>query len=355
MVKKVLHVVGTLDVGGIEKWVCNMINHEKENENETDFYIFSADPKKIKILKDINIDNSKVYLSNGYSVIARIISFIRALVEVKPDAIHFHPGYSSGVYLIFASFFSISIKITHSHSDRRNTDRNVSIAKKLYIKLMKIIINKMSDFKVAVSKNAGLSLFDTDFITHYCGVPLPTINNEKIQEIAIDNESFNLFHIGRCSDAKNYPFILALAERLMSDYRYKIYCLGDGLKDYETEAKERKIENIFFPGFVQDPPSVISTQANLFIMPSLWEGLPLSVVEAQKCHIPCIVSLNITEECNIGLARFLPLDIDLWVKEIECEIEKKGVNVKSISLVDKFTLEANMIFFKELYRGNHVY
>ncbi|WP_341475527.1 glycosyltransferase [Enterobacter hormaechei] len=52
--------------------------------------------------------------------------------------------------------------------------------------------------------------------------------------------------------------------------------------------------------------------ADLFILPSLWEGLPLSVVEAQKCRIPCLVSKDVTEECNIGLAHFIKLDVHVW-------------------------------------------
>lgn len=50
MRKKILHLVGTLDVGGIEKWVVNMINYELENKNELDFYLYSLDPHKNKSL-----------------------------------------------------------------------------------------------------------------------------------------------------------------------------------------------------------------------------------------------------------------------------------------------------------------
>ncbi|EGD5009232.1 glycosyltransferase family 1 protein, partial [Escherichia coli] len=51
MRKKILHLVGTLDVGGIEKWVVNMINYELENKNELDFYLYSLDPHKKQIVK----------------------------------------------------------------------------------------------------------------------------------------------------------------------------------------------------------------------------------------------------------------------------------------------------------------
>ncbi|CAK7082399.1 glycosyltransferase [Citrobacter sp. RHBSTW-00524] len=353
MVSRVLHVVGTLDVGGIEKWVCNMINYEKSQANEVDFYIFSSDPIKKKILSEFEIDTDKVFFSKGNGLIYRMISFISILFKIKPKAIHFHPGYSSGIYLLLTKILTKSITIVHSHSDRRNIDNSVNILRRVYIKLMKLIINNLSDHRIAVSNNAGLSLFGTGFEIHYCGVPLPSMSSNNNSFIVPGEPSYNIFHVGRFSKAKNYEFILSIAEKLIEDKNIRIYCLGEGLEYYASEAKNRGLTNIFFPGFVSDPCSVIIRHANLFIMPSLWEGLPLSVVEAQKCHIPCIVSTNITNECDIGLVKFLPLELSNWIEEIKIELYSD--DKCNIILNDKFTLENNLRFFKKIYRGQKCY
>lgn len=103
-----------------------------------------------------------------------------------------------------------------------------------------------------------------------------------------------------------------------------------------------------FLGFIENPLSHIYIHANVFIMPSLWEGLPLSVVEAQKCNVPCLVSDTITKECDIGMAEFLPLDVSIWQERI-LNIYKEGYLMKEVNK-SKFSLEQDILFFKKIYR-----
>ena len=76
MRKKILHLVGTLDVGGIEKWVVNMINYELENKNELDFYLYSLDPHKKQIVKQINLDENSITYTNKKKYIFKDVWFL---------------------------------------------------------------------------------------------------------------------------------------------------------------------------------------------------------------------------------------------------------------------------------------
>lgn len=354
MRKKVLHIVGSLDVGGIEKWVCNMVNFESENENEIDFYILSMDPDKKSIVHQLKLKNDHLFYSNTRSIFSRLHKILYVIKQIQPDIIHCHPGYSSGMYAFVAKLKKIKKVIVHSHSDRRRIDKNESVLKKTYILMMKFLIRIFSDYKIAVSTDSGYSMFTSDFEVHYCGVPSISnqykLNHNILEEIKNDNRNM-IFHIGRDSEAKNYPFIIKLAEKLAKNSRYIIVCIGGGLEKYESEVKIKELENIKFIGFQDNPMEIISQYASLFIMPSLWEGLPLSAVESQKCNIPTLLSENITHECDIGLATFLPLNADIWCDAIAAKINDGKINNNLLDCA-RFSLQNDMNFFKKIYSAS---
>ncbi|EEY1963143.1 TPA: glycosyltransferase family 1 protein, partial [Escherichia coli] len=84
MRKKILHLVGTLDVGGIEKWVVNMINYELENKNELDFYLYSLDPHKKQIVKQINLDENSITYTNKKNIFSRMYGFYCLMKKISP-------------------------------------------------------------------------------------------------------------------------------------------------------------------------------------------------------------------------------------------------------------------------------
>ncbi|EPL9229894.1 glycosyltransferase, partial [Enterobacter hormaechei] len=305
-----------------------------------------------KIVPQIKLPIGKIFFTSSNSITGRISSFIKIIRRIEPEVIHFHPGYSSGIYLVLAKLFSKNLTIVHSHSDRRKIDFKISKLRKCYIEIMKFFIGNFSDYRIAVSKEAGDSLFDGDYFIHHCGVPEPKKLIPQEEQDKQNRSSYKIYHIGRDSEAKNYPFILALAESLLETNDIQFYCLGAGLEKIHSEAVRRNINNINFPGFVEDPSYEILLNADLFILPSLWEGLPLSVVEAQKCRIPCLVSKDVTEECNIGLAHFIKLDVHVWKMAI---IKYKEYNVNNYEIDNmKFSLENDMRYFKKLYGIKYV-
>ncbi|WP_237892325.1 hypothetical protein [Enterobacter hormaechei] len=167
MKRKVLHIVGTLDVGGIEKWVCNMINYELNNEDEIDFYIYSLDASRNKIVPQIKLPIGKIFFTSSNSITGRISSFIKIIRRIEPEVIHFHPGYSSGIYLVLAKLFSKNLTIVHSHSDRRKIDFKISKLRKCYIEIMKFLLGISAITELPYQKKpeihylTGITLFIT--------------------------------------------------------------------------------------------------------------------------------------------------------------------------------------------------
>ena len=95
-------------------------------------------------------------------------------------------------------------------------------------------------------------------------------------------------------------------------------------------------------GYRADIQNVMS-QCDFIVLSSLWEGLPLTLVEAQFATLPCLVSDMVTEECKIRNCLYLPLVNEIWVKEISNLIVKPNrYDFKdckfNISISDKFLL-----------------
>lgn len=341
---KLVYVLGTLNVGGIEKWVANFINYcRQKNYDYFDFYIISLDKDKKDILNEIDINEENVYITSKNSLSARLSVIKKVIFEVKPNCFHLHPGYSTGMYAFFIKLISSATVIIHSHSDRSRVESKASVFRKSYINIMKYLISQFSDLRLAVSKKAGDSLFNSNYVVKNCGVPdIEVDTSEVISELKGKN---NIFHIGRDSEAKNYPFIIDLVKEFSGNKNFNFVLIGGGLSKYEQEIKELGFENVTFLGFVDNPAKVLKLHEGIFIMPSLWEGLPLSAVEAQKSELYCLLSETITRECDIGAAKYLPLDTKVWHDEIvnifECD-KKVIVNGNA------FSLERDYCFYKDM-------
>lgn len=347
--RKTLHVIGTLDVGGIEKWLVNLINHEKANKNQLDFQLYSmdSDPNKTKIIDMLMIDETNVIRSISNNQLIRSIHFFYTLIKLRPDVVHTHCGYSSGINAFIARLCGVRKIFVHSHSDRRKIDSNINVVKRFYIYIMKVLIDKFSDYRVGVSEKASKSLFLGDHEVVYCGVPSVFNKNIKLDELdeLKRHNKFLVFHMGRVSEAKNYPFLFEIAsETTVKDIHYVF--IGDLIEDLYYQKATNNRKNITFLGFLSDPMSVIYKYADLFIMPSLWEGLPLSAIEAQKSSVRVLLSETITKDSDIGGVEFLPLELEAWKKKIvECSESLEKFEIDE----DKFSLDNNLSYFKKLY------
>nr|ELR5257062.1 glycosyltransferase [Providencia rettgeri] len=344
--KKILHIVSGLDMGGIEKWLCNIFSYKEEFEN-IEFYIFSMHPTKKNIVDKLNISTKNIFFTKRNSVLSRMASLIKVINEINPDIIHIHTGYSSGIYAAISRLVKKkSIVIIHSHSDRRLIENNSNCLRKIYIRMMKKTIQYLNVKRISVSIPSGISLYDKNFRVMYCGIKC---DDENIS-IPILNELKNkklIFHIGRYTEAKNFPFIIELMKELKYNCDIKFVFIGSELNQFQEILLKNNIQNGLFLGEINNPYALMKKYANLFILPSKWEGLPLSAIESQLANVPTLISSNVTEEANIGLASFLPLNLVLWKEKI---LESINLNVSIENLdYDKFSIKNNINSLKRLY------
>ncbi|MFL7023555.1 glycosyltransferase [Enterovibrio norvegicus] len=345
---RILHVVGGLDTGGIENWLLGYFNIAKRNGMEMD--VLTCDTNKLSLIENEAFNKSNVIIPRSNNIFSRISILIRVLLKNNYDAVHCHTDLSTSIYFVIAKVFSKSKLICHSHTDRRIIEKNANSLRKIYICISKILIVKLGDSLVAVSKAAGESLYLNGFSVEYCGVE---VNLEKIKDPALEDLDGKklIFHIGRLSKPKNHYFILDLAEKFRNETDFHFIMIGDGeerenlFKYYERLG----INNVTFLGQRNDVHAILWSYEGLVILPSLWEGLPLSLIESQKCGKNCLTSTNVTKEVNVGGVRFLPLDLDSWFDSIHMYNFKDKFHFDGDDSV--FSYKSNIDYFKSIYKS----
>ncbi len=156
-----------------------------------------------------------------------------------------------------------------------------------------------------------------------------------------------LGHIGRFAKAKNHGFLLEVFARVSERApNSRLLLIGQGEREQEIKAKAQALgaaDRVIFTGVRSDIPALLSA-ADVFVFPSLYEGMPNTVIEAQALSLPCFVSDRVTADAAITeLVRFLPLDSpEHWAQAIlerparervdrSREIIEKGYDAQSTS------------------------
>ncbi len=332
MKKKVL-VVGISGIyGGLEKIVlsiveqCSHVNFEflcfgqetlgrKEMLNERKVYYVTANRKNP--WKSI-CEQKKFWIENGkkYDVVW--------INTCSASNISFHK---------FAKKYSNAKIVTHSHSSRIEHD---SALLRLfhyirhYANRRKLV--SLSDVLLTCSSQAGKHLYghQRESIMINNGVDIEQYkynpaNRMRIRdEYAVEDDEVLILMVGRLVEVKNPMYGLLILDNLLKrNKKAKLLFVGDGdLKEsLIDEAGKRNIqEHLLFAGFQKNVEWYLSA-GDCFILPSLFEGLPLSVIEAQAANLPCIVSNRVTHEVKVsGLVNYLPItenDVNEWTNMIE--------------------------------------
>lgn len=357
--KKILHLVGGMNIGGTETMLMNLYR---------------------EVYKDIQFDFISYYDGEGYydkeirkldGKIIRLtppnkIGFIKAVNElvyvIKSggyDAVHTHTLFNCGIGVFAAWRAGVKVRISHAHT---TADKSDSFVKKIYITLMRGIIKIFSTNYLACSDNAGKYLFGENIISNKKYKKLPNyINYEKIvgcndktsirNELGLNKNDILVGHVGRFMEAKNHMFLIDILKQAMdNDERIKVVLVGDGELRSNIEEKVKSLgleEKIFFLGLREDI-DVIFNNLDLFILPSTYEGLGLVLLEAQAAGVPCLVSEAIQPEADLELGLLKKLSLRDSKKEWQNNIfrllkankvnkekilngfEKKGYKIESL-------------------------
>lgn len=333
MSKKVVHVVGNMDIGGVESWLMNILRTSNSKDFHHEFIVLKSkegyyNEEIIRLGGSIHV--CELNRTQPIRFATQLYSIIK---NVKPDVIHSHIHAFSGVIVLISWLAGVNKRIAHSHSDKRFTEKNANYFRRFYSKIMRLIILRFATSAIAVSEKAAESLYGENWAKKdkckiiYCGVDYCRFTKidkyiDYYNQLQIPSESIVIGHVGRFEEPKNHQFILDIFHELSKkDSRYFLVLVGEGSLKSEIEKASKNTvayNRIKFLGNRADVPELMVSLFDIFIFPSLWEGLPLTLIEAQFANLTCLVSENITKECNLGLCLYFPItDSEYWARQIQ--------------------------------------
>ena len=159
------------------------------------------------------------------------------------------------------------------------------------------------------------------------GLPLEKFKFDKEKRIGLRKgfgveKDFVIGHVGRFSKQKNHKFLIDIFKAFKKKNKNsKLMLIGDGplrkeIEEYATSQGVR--EDILFLGIRNDVSDIYNCM-DCFVFPSLYEGMPNTVIEAQTSGLPCVISNTITTEVNLTeKIEFCSIkDAGLWIEKIK--------------------------------------
>lgn len=327
--KKVLHVISSMNTGGMETMIMNFYRNINKDKFKFDFLI--NDPNKCFYEDEINKLGGKIYrVPYQRKNIFKNHRMVREVINKNYDVIHMHQGITYYYPLKYAKICGVKNRIIHNHGINRNFLKYLKIYNKLYAKKR---ICSLGNNYVSCAKDVLDHIFTDDIIKNKKYTLLPNAidmkkfmyNKEartKIRtEFNISNSKL-FIHIGTFTIPKNHIFLIEVFEKYLKEFHNsKLLLVGDGplKEEIKRVVINKKIEdNVIFAGIRQDIGDLLSA-SDVLLFPSIYEGLPLTLIEAQTNGINIISSSNVSNECKLSnLIEFLPIDdSNVWVDKIK--------------------------------------
>ena len=262
-----------------------------------------------------------------------IMQYLRQLV--KDDRFEFSilvHGYDKGDYDDEIATFGVPIY----HVPVRGKHPLTYTIKILVAKKSKERIHEVATIRLACSEKAGKWLYEEDafsVINNAIDLEEYTPDSGKREEMrsefGLSQEETAIVNIGRFHYQKNHKKLLDIFASYRQQYNKGVLFLvgtGELIDQIKEYARQLNIEkNVVFLGLRKDIPNLLQAM-DVFVMPSLFEGLPVSGIEAQAAGLPCFFADTITPEiCMTNYAKRLPLDdIGEWVNALNQIPHKKN-------------------------------
>lgn len=339
---RVLHIVGIMNMGGLENFIMSVYRKIDREKIQFDFLVTREEEgifdDEIRALggKIYNIPHmSKV----GYFKYQKILfKFFKQHPEYS--IVHVHRDALCSIYLKQAKKAGVKIRIAHSHTIQLAQHRSIKDMIVLIIKKYAMFFTKFAATEYfACSKDAGRWLFgknpDKKVKVIKNGIDTKkyiysqAIRDKVRKELDIDENTFIIGHVGRFNSEKNHEFLIDLASQLKKDkLDFKLLLVGEGelLLKIKNKAKSLNLEKeVVFLGIRNDVNKLMMA-FDVFVFPSQFEGLGIVMIEAQTTGLNCIASEGVPVEAdmNLGLVNYFSVDsIMSWKNKIKELINKK--------------------------------
>ena len=311
-----------------------------------------------QILNDLNINT---YILNRS--ITNPISYIKKLASIAKgyEVIHVHGNSATMVLeMLAAKLAGVPLRCAHSHS--------TTCSMRVIDKMMRPLFNRLCNGRLACGVEAGKWLHkDKDFLIINNGIETAKFkfnaeSRNKIRNRLGWNDNIIIADIANFVEAKNHEFLIDVFYYISKvNKNIRLLLLGAGpLMDKAIKQAESLgiSDQIVFAGSVPNIAEYLSA-IDLIVMPSKFEGLPLTLVEEQANGLSAIVSDAVTRDANMtGHLIFLSLDkgLDSWAEEINNQLNNnikrnESYSLDSIEMIKKsgYDIKSSAIKLKNFY------
>ncbi len=376
---RILNVVGRMDRGGIETLIMNVYRHIDRSKVQFDFLAHygkeNADyNEEIRSLggriyeMPVIKTTEKTYYNRFFQYRKALIAFFKAHPEYH--IVHGHMTNTAAIYMPIAKKYGkVTCCVAHSHLTQ--TQKTVSKLAALGTNLLLKPIRKQATDYFACSEMAALWLFAQEDLDNGLVKVIPNgvhtaefeYTPEKRQQmrasLGVEDKTV-IGHVGRFFPQKNHTLLLDIFHHYHASHPDTVLLLiGDGELREEMQKKADALglgDSVRFLGLRSDVKDLMQAM-DLFLMPSLYEGLPVVGIEAQAAGLPLVVSTEITEELNItGHVHFVGLDepLERWAQVIDDSLNGYVRGSTQQLLTDAgYDIQTTTDFLQEFYLKKH--
>ena len=341
---RVLHVLGSLDAGGVENWLLEIVRHRSPSDRAFDFCLLGS--REGVYAGELRRRGCRIFrcpLRPFFLFPARLFTL---LLRSSYEIVHSHVHPFSGLILAIARAAGAPFRVAHSHN--AHDGRQDHFRRRLYRRLMQRCLSRWMTLGLACSEPAarqllGVSKRDDERISVLpYGIDLQAFRDRSADEFALKQEfglepdAVVVGHVGRLEPQKNHQFLLHLAaEAVRAHPRLRFVIVGEGLLEDSLRAQAENLGlrgRVVFAGCRDDVPRLMTGLFSAFALPSLHEGLPIAALEAQAAGLPTLLSDRITGETAVvaDIVRRLPLEAGAaaWARVLLNTLQEERYSIR---------------------------
>lgn len=352
---KIMHFISGVQSGGVEQMLVNYTEKTNWHKDVVEYIIYQHRPNEVSLKKLNDAGNICIRVADKRThPIKNFIETYSVIKKYNPDIIHAHMNLLNFLPLFAGKLNGVKIRISHSHI------AHINIGSRILEKIFKRLNILTANFLLSCGTKAGQYMYGNNkyiVIPNSIDVSQFVFNCEKRKKarkkLGINQHDILLGNIGRLTEQKNQMFLLDVLRKLkLSDPNYKLVIIGSGEKRLEIANMIRDYgldKEVFLVLPIKNVEKLYDAM-DIFLLPSLYEGFPVSAIEAQVSGLPTILSSEIDKSAKITEStKFDDISmVDDWVKDIsKCHIkDNRRVHVESFS---QFNIESTYTKLYDLY------
>ena len=357
---QVLHgIVG----GGSEQVVLNYCSRMRDIHFDL-LYQYEPNPQILERFNEAGINCIQIP-DKVHHPFKHVWTMYKIFRQGKYDVVHCHLDWFLNSYVCFIAMLAgVKKRIAHHHQAYSSETLFWALPRNLLYVIMRVPCKFFATHWLACGEAAAVNGWGHNALKKGEVTILPNaIDPERFKfseasrrevraQYGIEENDFVVGHVGRFYPQKNHEFLIDVFAKLHKQKRnVKLLLLGDGplQEGFHQKVVSLGLSNaVIFAGLQKDPAPFYSAM-DVFAFPSLWEGLPLTLVEAQYEGLSCVVSEKITKEVEVSSnIKYLQMRKNLWIESL-LEMSENKIRKMDLLRSNKYDINVTVGILREIY------